>query len=627
MSHAAVDDGAASCAADAARLRGDAVIGRASQASLARLLARARRRRFAAGTRIYAAGEPADCCYLLLGGAVTLVSPRGTRRAVPGGRFGEEAASGVPAYLTAAFADTDATVLCLPRAAMRALGAAEPALQTALLFSLASHLAGETLAPVAARPQPAAPARPAGGYRRHAALGWLLAGAAPLLVLAAGERLGLERGGAMFLAIFSATIAMWVCNLADDYIPALFALLATLLAGLVPAPVILSGFASDGFMMALSTLALGAVVASSGLGYRVVLLLLRRLPDRQGWHNAGLFATGLLLTPLIPTANGRIALLGPFCADMADSLRLAAPGPAATRLALSCFNGATLCSAVFITSKSVNFAVFGLLSPQGQDALQGAGWLLAGLVTGAVLLAAHAAVAFLGCRNAEHPRLSRVHLDAQCALLGPLSGRERAALAGIAFMVTGIVTGSLHKVQAPWLGFAVLFALLLAGTLDKKELKEKVDWTFLLYLSGITGIVAAFGHLGLDRALGAHLPALGDAMRERFGLFVLLLFALVNLVRLAVPGNAASVILATVLMPLAQVHGVNEWLVGFMILLFSEAWWFPYQCSYYLQMRQLNADAALYDERRFLLLNALLNLARLLAVYASFPWWDALGLK
>jgi len=608
--------------ADAARLQEDVLIGRASPASMARLLAQASRRRFGAGSTIYAAGDAAGCFYLLLDGEVELVSPLGSRRAVRAGRFGEEAASAAHAYLTGAVATADTTVLCLPRAAMQALAGAHPMLQTDLLLSLASHLAGETLAraPLPAKAPPA-------GYRRHAAPGWLLVIVLALLTLAFGGRLGIGHGGVIFLAIFAATVAMWICNLVDDYIPALFALLATLLTGLVPVPVVLSGFASDGFMMALSTLALGTVVVSSGLGYRVMLLLLRRLPNRQRWHNLGLFATGLVLTPIIPTANGRIALLAPFYADMVDNLGLARQGRAATRLALSCFSGGTLFSAIFITSKSVNFAVFGLLSPQGQDHFQGAAWLQAALVTAAVLLLAHAAAATFGCRNAERPQLPAVRVAQQCALLGPLTSREWAALGGIGFMVTGIVTSSLHKVQAPWLGFAMLFGLLLCGTLDKKELKEKVDWTFLLYLSGITGIVAAFNHLGLDRALGAHLPVLGDSMRAHFGLFVLLLYLLINLVRLAAPSNATTVILATILMPLAQVNGVNEWLVGFIILVFSEAWWLPYQCSYYLQMQELNRGAPLYGEARFLWLNALLNLARLLAVYAAFPWWHMLGIR
>src|SRR5208337_4827426 len=101
-----------------------------------------------------------------------------------------------------------------------------------------------------------------------------------------------------------------------------FALLVPLAMGLAPPHIILSGFASDGFFMAMSFLGLGTVLLSSGLSYRGLLLLLRRLPDTQFWHNIGLLLTGILLTPMIPSANGRVALAGPFAADMVDILRL-----------------------------------------------------------------------------------------------------------------------------------------------------------------------------------------------------------------------------------------------------------------------------------------------------------------
>lgn len=602
-------------------LMADELIGRSSQQSLARLLSHVTPQQFCAGTVIYRADDPADNFFLLTGGAVTLISPKGRALDLLAGRFGEEAASDAHCYLTDAVAATDITVLRIARGAMRILAEANPPLKTDLLLSLASHLAGEKLA---RQPRPAAPIQT--GYRRHAASGWLLVIALPLLTLEFGATLGIERSGVMFLAIFAATVTMWVFNLVDDYIPALFALLATLLTGLVPAPVILSGFSSDGFLMALSTLALGTVVVTSGLGYRLILLLLRRLPNTQFWHNVGLLTTGLVLTPVIPTANGRIALLGPLSADMVDNLRLSRPGLAATRLALTCFSGGSLFSAIFVTSKSVNFAVFALLSTQAQDHFQWLTWLLAASVTGCALMAIYALAAAIGCRNSEQPQLPKERIVQQCALLGDMESREWAALLGIGFMIVGVVTSSLHKVQPPWLGFTMLFGLLLCGMLSRKELKEQVDWTFLLYLSGITGFVAAFGHLGLDRELAARLPDLGGSMRDHFGLFVLALFALVNLVRLAAPTNATTVILATILMPLARAAGINEWLVGFIILMFSEAWFLPYQCSYYLQLQQLNRDHPMYDEPLFLRLNAIMNLGRLLAVYASFPYWQILGI-
>lgn len=602
-------------------LLADEALAKCNYQSLARLLPQAAEKRFAAGETVYEANTTADHFYLLTDGEIRLVSPQGRESGLMHRRFGEEAASDAEHYLTDAVAASAAAAMCIPRTAMAMLVTANPALKTDLLFSLASHLAGEKLE---RRIAPAAPKNPA--RRPAVAAGWLLALVLPLLVLLFGDRLGIERNAVMFLAIFSATICMWVFNLVDDYIPGLFALLATLVTGLVPAPVILSGFASDGFMMALSTLALGAVVVTSGLSYRFMLTLLLRLPNTQFWHFAGLFMTGVILTPIIPTANGRIALVSPFYDDMVDSLRLQRQGHAATRLALASFGGISLFSAMAITSKSVNFAVFGLLPPQGQDHFQWMTWLFTSLVVAAVLLGMNALAAAFWFRNKELPQLRKERVAEQLQLLGQIKNREWAALLGIVFMMVGIVTSSIHKVQPPWLGFAMLFGLLLCGTLQKKELKEKVDWTFLLYLSGITGIVAAFDHLGLDNMLGAALPGLGDTMRIDFELFVLLLFALINLIRLAVPINATVVILAAILMPLAEIGGVNPWVVGFIILLFSEVWFLPYQCSYYLPLQELNRDKAMYDERAFLLFNAFMNFARLAAVYASLPYWKMLGL-
>ncbi len=604
-----------------AHLMADEVIASSNNQSLARLLPQVTGKRFSAGEVIYRANASADYFYLLISGVVKLISPQGRQSSLVGSRFGEEAASDAKHYLTDAIAAIETTVLCIPRAAMRTLVETNPSLKTDLLFSLTSHLAGEKLVRQLALPVPAKAA-----YSRHAVFGWFLTLALPLLLLKLGDGFGVARSGVLFLAIFSATVTMWVFSLVDDYIPGLFALLATLVTGLVPAPVILSGFASDGFLMALSTLALGTVVVTSGLGYRFMLVLLQHLPNSQFWHNVGLFITGLVLTPIIPTANGRIALVSPFYADMVESLQLKMKGLAATRLAVTCFGGVSLFSAIFITSKSVNFAVFGLLSPQGQDHFQWMTWFLSAIVAGGVLLAFNGLAAAFWFRNVEQPQLPKERVAEQLKLLGNLKNREWAGIIGVVFMVVGIVTSSVHKMQPPWLGFTMLFGLLLCGTLNKKELKEKVDWTFLLYLSGITGIVAAFNYLGLDRDLGAALPGLGSYMRSNFSLFVLLLFAIINAIRLVVPNNATTVILATILMPLAEVNGVNGWVVGFIILVFSEVWFFPYQCSYYLQLQELNQDNALYNEKSFLRFNAVMNLGRLVAVYASIPYWKMLGI-
>ncbi len=597
----------------------DAAFKKCNYQSLARLLPQIVEHRYAPGERIYTCGAPADFFCLLMEGEIDLVAPSGRHSPLMHPRFGEEAASDSDHYLTDAYAVDEVHVLAIPRAAMTMMVASNPGLTTDLMFSLASHLAGENLERVIA-PRPAAKKPPL------KLIPWAMCVIAPLATLWLGSHYGLALNITIFAAIFSATAIMWACSMVDDYIPGLFALLAILATGLVPVPVILSGFASDSFLMALSTLALSTVVVTSGLSYRFMLNLLLRLPNTQFWQFFGLFISGALITPIIPTANGRIALVAPFYADMLSSLQFKSRGKAATRLALACFSGISVLSAMIVTSKSVNFVVFGLLTPQGQDYFQFMPWLMASGVVLVVLLGLTMAAAAFAFRNEEVARLSKERVAEQLKLMGNVKLREWAAMAGIGFLMFGIVSSSLHKMTPPWLGFAVLFSLLLCGTLRKQEFKENVDWTFLLYLSGITGIVATFNHLGIDHMLGRTLPGLGAIMRDNMPLFIVLLFGLINVVRIAVPTNATVVILAAIFMPLAEINGVNSWVVGFLILLFSDCWFLPFQNSFYLQLMELNRERSLYDERSFLSVNAWLNFARLGAVYASLPYWKALGL-
>lgn len=600
-------------------IQNDGIFAQSDAESLARLLPKINQRLLAAGEPLYTLGDHADYFYWIASGSLILTTAKG-KQWVATERCGEEAASDIHAYMTNAIAQEATQVYQVPRQALLEFLKANASLKMDLVLSLTQHLSGEVL-----EKRPSETKSLVVGYRFKTILGWLLALITPIIFLLNSDAFGLSPSADLFMAIFSATVIMWLFSLVDDYIPGLFALLAILVTGLVPAPVILSGFASDGFMMALSTLAFGTVVVSSGLSYRVMLNLLYRLPNSQFWHNSALYILGVALTPIIPTANGRIALVSPFYSDTVSSVQYQSNGRASTRLAVSCFSGVSLFSAVFLTSKSVNFAVFSLLSPQGQDHFQWLTWCFTGLVAGAVLLAINALCGFVFFYNHEKPQLTKACVQDQLAVLGPIKPREWAAIVGGLFLTLGLVTSSIHKVQPPWLGFAVMFGLLLCGTLDKKELKEKVDWVFLLYLSGITGLVAAFSYLKLDSTLASAMPELGEYMHNNLYLFIFLLFVVVNLIRIAVPINATIVILASLLMPVADAAGINAWVVGFLILLFAESWFMPYQCSYYLPLQELNNKKRLYKEKNFLRFNAIMTCGRLLAAYASIPFWVALG--
>lgn len=607
-------------------LLADPIFEKASYLGLARLLPYTSERMLQPGEHLYRAGERADEFFYLLDGKVRLLSRKQQDIVVDSRRLGQEAATDFDHYLADAIVVSPVRVLVISRKHLATLFETRPELRAKFYFSLMQAFAGdhlhlsERVAKVV--PPPATAKEP----ERFAALvGWLLTFIAPALILYFGRGWGLETGAVYFLAIFSSTIMMWVFTLVDEYIPGIFALLATLAMGLVPTPVVLSGLASDGFMLAMSVLGLAAVIVSSGLSYRLLLVLLTKLPNTAFWQNSALVGIGFLLTPLIPSVNGRVSLVTPFLSDMLEILHHKPKGAAANQLAVSTFAGVSLLSGAFLSSKSVNFVIFGLLPDQIQDQFQWMNWLVASAATAVVLLVLYVVMALALPGGKEPATLSKEQLTIQLSLLGKLKHREWAAISGIFLFMVGVVTTSLHKIASPWLGMAILFGMLLFGALNKKEFREKIDWPFLIYLAGIVGMTSAINYLGLGQVIAAHLPWLGEYMHTNFSLFVLLLTGVIFVVRLAVPITATIVIMATILMPVAVHYGVNPWVVGFIILIIGEMWFFPYQCSYYLQFRQLT-KGEVYDERLFLKFNAFSNLMKIAAIYASMPYWKSLGL-
>lgn len=619
----------------------DPVLSMGRNQALARLLPHVTERRFQPGEAIYRAGERADHLFLLIDGEVDL-DTRPTRMTgssiaagvpdagalphrikVSTGRFGEEAATESTEYLADATAATPVRALLLPRSHLSLLTAEDPRMGSEFYFSLIQQFSSDTVAHGRRATTPSAPKE--SKDRKHAA-GWLAATLLPLAVIVLGTRFDLAPHHTAFLAILAATIVMWVFQLVDEYVPGLFALFAIVTLGLVPVPVALSGFASDGFFMAMSVLGLATVIVASGLSYRLLLWLLLRLPNSPFWHGVGLLLTGFILTPLVPSINGRVALTAPFVVDMIDILRFPRAGKAATRLSAASFAGASLLSAVFLSSKSVNFIVFALMPAQTQDQFQWLGWFVAAAFTGALLVAFYLLLAALFFRGAETAILSKDQVAAQLELLGRMKKREVAAVGGIALFMVGVASSTLHGIPPPWLALAILYALLVFGILLKREFREKTDWPFLVYLGGIAGITAAFNEVGLNHWLAEHLQFFGHYLQTSFAGFVGLLAVIIFVVRLVVPISVTIIIMATVFMPLADTYGVNSWVVGFVILVLGEMWFLPYQCSYYIQFRDIARAQGAYDERSFLVFNLLLNGVRLAAVYASIPFWRQAGL-
>ena len=77
--------------------------------------------------------------------------------------------------------------------------------------------------------------------------GWLLAIIVPCIILYLRPRLGLGLDASSFLAIFAATIVMWMFSLSDEFIPSIFAITMLLILEIAPSSAVLNGLTSSSY--------------------------------------------------------------------------------------------------------------------------------------------------------------------------------------------------------------------------------------------------------------------------------------------------------------------------------------------------------------------------------------------
>jgi di/tricarboxylate transporter len=273
------------------------------------------------------------------------------------------------------------------------------------------------------------------------------------------------------------------------------------------------------------------------------------------------------------------------------------------------------------TSKSANITALTMLPAQLQTQFQGMFWLVAAAVAAVSLSAMHFLCLFLCFGRMQKVPLPKARLRQQHALLGPLGRPEKAAIAGFLFFLIGAGTSDWHRITPAAIAAFLLVAFLLMGLISRQDFQQKIDWPFLFFLLGVEGLSQAISYLKLDAALVAAIGTSADFVGGSVLTFIPVVLAVTLLLRLFLPIQAGMVVAAVMLIPIAQSQQINPWIAVFLTAMFSDIWFWRYQCSPYLQVLG-NGYGLYYDGARFMAYNFLSNIARVIAVYLSIPYWS-----
>lgn len=436
---------------------------------------------------------------------------------------------------------------------------------------------------------------------------------------------GFTYSGAVTLGVLAWSVVNWTFDTMPDYVTAVAAIGLAAALHAVPVSVALSGFANPTWVLSLSVLGLGAVIARSGLLFRIALKMLGLLPPTYLGQTFALATAGLLLTPVLPSPSGRLAIASPLAMELAEAMRLPDRSRGAAGLGMSVLLGFGQMYFMFLNGTGTCILLWSLLPDPERARVSWGFWLMAALPLGLVVFGLSFLLLQLMLRPDQRVVVKPEILRAQLQTLGAISVTEWTTLVIVSSVLAAFITQPWHGVDPAWIALSGLLLLLGLGMLDRESFRRQIDWNFLMLYGGLIGVAAIMQESGLSEAIRGELLRFFRPFLDYPVLFLTLVAAVTTLLRVAVPMVATALLMAVVLYPLAPEAGVSTFTLTLAIQVASNPWFLPHQNTFY-QTTVAGTDGRSFTHgqvRPYAFLYALLTI---LSVPAAYPFWRWLGL-
>lgn len=455
--------------------------------------------------------------------------------------------------------------------------------------------------------------------------GWLTALLAPWLLYFGLITMGVDSSIAVFLSIMLDVVILWFFSLVDQFIPPLIGIAAAIFTGLVSADTALSGFASSSFLELLCVLVVSSVLMSSGLSFRLLLGFLRIFPKRFEWQIQIPMMLGLIVSPVIPSNNSRMALLLPIMQEISSLARLHTKPIAATSILTCCYSASVIFSSMLPTSKATTIALAPLLPKQIHDQFNGLFWLEASLIVTLGMWICHLLLTnFLYPAENSKPVPSKL-IGEGLDVLGPMSFEEWAAAISIAVLIIGTMTYEYHHIPMSSISGLILFSLLSLGMISKSGFRKDIDWSLVFFLMGSQCLIRIAESLGVDQSILNSLYGITHWIEGSPWRLVTAIIAVILPIRFMLPGPPTALLVTTLFNPIAIENHINPWISLFVCGFLSDIWFMPYQSGSWSQTRAYSL-AKIMIASRFNYYNQGMNVWRIALVYLSVPYWNWLGI-
>lgn len=458
--------------------------------------------------------------------------------------------------------------------------------------------------------------------------GWLLAAVSPYVVFHVLQSSGLNYQCRMFLSIITSWSVISAFRLLPNHVTTMAAVLLLVGGGVVKTQVILSGFSSSSFVVAIALIGLSSVFVSSGVAYRALIWLFSKLKPSVWKDNFALFGSGVLLCMGFPSHMMRAGLVRSFLKDTLQIRQINVYSKQAQAFSFSAYCGVTVLAQSILSASMMHFVFLGLFWKQYADQFDWSGWLYAALVPMLIIFLGYVFLLRFSFNDSEEDlknfkdevRLENMHRE-----LGKMSLSEVVSAGGMGFVILGLATSNWHNLPLDMICLTILLFLLIFQFVSDSKFRSVINWELLIFVCGLSGLGYTANDIGLIKWIGARAEWIPHYFHEHFILGMTFLILVSQISQFLFPRDVNINLLCVVLIPLFQSNGISPWVAVYTVATVGRMPFFRYQeLEFHEFVKNLYKDNPEIASRIWRA-RVLVGIFSLASIYVGIYYWRWIG--
>jgi len=436
---------------------------------------------------------------------------------------------------------------------------------------------------------------------------------------------GLEVAGMRYIGILTAMIMMMVFRVLPEYVLALAALAACVVFKVAPFGVVFGQFAQETIWMTFLFVAFATGLVKSGLLTRIAYTVLAPFPESFKGQVLAIMTTSVIISPLIPNPNAKLALMGPITGAITKENNFEKGSKGASGLFTAMFIPTANLTMAFMTGTAMALFLIGFLPEQLRAEFTFVRWLSMTFVWYLVHLILTYFFIIKYYKPDENSTLTKGYAKEKLKSLGAVTSIERTAIVILVITILMWITQPLHGISIFATAMLAFIALSSTSLFQPADFQARYPWPLIMTLGTIMAVSSLLTTLKINTWLAPIVGKIIGPYITNVYVLIIAICLIVYILRYAIISIVAvTIIVYAIFGSIAATMGIHPIIVLFTAYMAGQVYNLSFHNVTYLQAVGV-CGWDMVEHKKVVAGSYAFMVIQVIASLASIPFWKIMG--